>query len=251
MALTPPVRLEVDEASQVAPVRRAAEEMASDLGLDATLRGQTAIVATELATNLVRHGGGGEMVVRASADGGLEILAWDRGPGITDLASSVRDGVSAAGGPGNGLGAVRRLSAGFDAYTAPGDGTIVLARMHGAHRGAAPVVDGLALALAGEPASGDAWSHMLGGTFATVLLVDGLGHGPEAARAAATAVGELARDAPRRSCSSGCTARCDRRGAPRRPSPATTSGPATYASPAWGTSRRRSSRAAGRRRWRR
>ncbi len=110
VALSAPIRLTVDEATQVAPVRRAAETMAANLGLDPTRRGQSAIVATELATNLVRHGGGGEIVVRGSADGGLEIVAWDRGPGIADLASSIRDGVSGAGGPGNGLGAVRRLA---------------------------------------------------------------------------------------------------------------------------------------------
>ena len=63
----------------------------------------------------------------------------------------VRDGFSTAGGPGNGLGAVRRLSAGFDVYTAPGDGTVVLARMRRAPIGGPRrSVDGLALAHGGR-----------------------------------------------------------------------------------------------------
>ena len=248
MALSAPIRLTVDEATQVAPVRRAAETMAADLGLDPTRRGQSAIVATELATNLVRHGGGGEIVVRGSATGGMEIVAWDRGPGIADLASSIRDGVSGAGGPGNGLGAVRRLANEFDVYTAPAQGSVVLARM-GAKTNGAPKVDGLALALRGEQASGDAWGHVVDGPIVTILLADGLGHGPDAARAALTAVGELEPRRTPRSCCSACTARCARRAARRPQSPATTSARARCASPGSGTSPRRSSPTVGRRPW--
>ena len=42
-------------------------------------------MATELATNLVRHGGGGELLVQPVTDGAatqLELLAIDRGPGM-------------------------------------------------------------------------------------------------------------------------------------------------------------------------
>ena len=38
------------------------------------------------------------------------------------------DGYSTAGTPGTGLGAVRRLANEFDIYSAPGEGTIVMAR---------------------------------------------------------------------------------------------------------------------------
>ncbi|HEY2637630.1 MAG TPA: ATP-binding protein, partial [Solirubrobacteraceae bacterium] len=189
MALTP-VRLRVEEASQVAPVRRAAEGVADALGFDETRRGQTAIVATELATNLLRHGQGGEMVVRGAGGTGVDLVAWDRGPGMADASGAERDGVSTAGGPGNGLGAVRRLAASFDVYSAPQQGTVALARMRG-DNGSAPAVDGLALAMAGEEASGDAWAAVREDRWVTVVLADGLGHGPEAARAATAALGEL------------------------------------------------------------
>ena len=60
MAVIAPVRLRVDDPSGVAPVRRAAEQLADDLGFDERRKGEVAIVVTELATNLVRHGSGGE-----------------------------------------------------------------------------------------------------------------------------------------------------------------------------------------------
>src|SRR4051812_45845337 len=108
MALIP-VRLRVEDDSQVAPARRAAEHMAAALGFDETKRGQAAIVATELATNLLRHAAGGELLV-LGGPAGLDLLAWDRGPGISDIAASSADGASTRGGPGTGLGAVRRLA---------------------------------------------------------------------------------------------------------------------------------------------
>jgi hypothetical protein len=57
--------------------------------------------------------------------------------------------------------------------------------------GETPVVDGIALAMAGEFASGDAWGSVSEGDFTTILLVDGLGHGDDAAAAANAAVREL------------------------------------------------------------
>ncbi len=183
MALTQPIRLVVDDASGVAPVRRAAERMADILSIDALTRGQVAIVATELATNLVRHAGGGEVVIRPGAESApaLDLIAWDRGPGIRDIGRATADGFSTASGAGTGLGAIGRQARSVDIHSAPGRGTVVTARL-GAED-APSAVDGLALALAGEEANGDAWSHVRAGDLLTVMLADGLGHGPQAAEA--------------------------------------------------------------------
>jgi len=189
MALTA-VRLRVDDRSGVAPARRAAEQLADDLGFDERRRGEVSIVVTELATNLVRHGGGGEIVLRVSRDETptVDAIAYDRGDGIRDPARALEDGYSTAGGPGNGLGAIERLSGTMDIQTGA-TGTVVAARL-GAN-GDVPVVDGIALAMAGETASGDAWACVRDGALLTILLADGLGHGPDAANAANTALREL------------------------------------------------------------
>ena len=86
-------------------------------------RGKAAIVATELATNLSRHATGGEIVIvgysKNDTDGWVELVSVDRGPGIADVARCLEDGFSTGGGPGNGLGAVRRLSTEWDLYSSP------------------------------------------------------------------------------------------------------------------------------------
>src|SRR4051812_27452525 len=173
VALSPAVRLRVDDPSGVAPARRAAEQLADDLGFDERRRGEVAIVVTELATNLVRHGGGGEIVLRVSRaeTPTVDAIAYDRGDGIRDPARALEDGYSTAGGPGNGLGAIERLAGTMDIQTGA-TGTVVAARL-GAND-TVPVVDGIALAMAGETASGDAWACVRDAAQVTILLADGL-----------------------------------------------------------------------------
>ena len=186
-----PVRLRVDDPSGVAPVRRAAEELADDLGFDEQHKGEAAIVVTELATNLVRHAGGGEIILRVSRAGpvGIDVIASDHGPGIPNHARAREDGYSTGGGPGNGLGAIDRMSATMDLQSVAGQGSVVLARLGG--NAEVPAVDGIALPMAGETVSGDAWGQTSDGDVSTILVVDGLGHGGSAATAANAAIREL------------------------------------------------------------
>jgi anti-sigma regulatory factor (Ser/Thr protein kinase) len=191
MALGAPVRLRVDDPSGVAPARRAVEQLADDLGFDERRRGEAAIVVTELATNLVRHGEGGEIILRINRAGEptIDAIALDRGPGIANLARARGDGFSTSGGPGNGLGAIERLSATMDLQAGRDQGAVVVARL--GPDATVPAVDGVALPMAGETASGDAWGQVTDGSLTTILLADGLGHGDDAAHAANTAVRDL------------------------------------------------------------
>lgn len=214
----------VAEQSGVAEARRSGTRLAGRLGFDETDTGRVALVATELATNLVRHAGGGEVHWRAiERDGqrGLEVIAVDRGPGIADVGRSLRDGHSTAGTPGTGLGAIGRLADRFEVHSLPGVGTAIVAevweRRDATARSRRPdagaAADGLggaaddseawlpdsavlelgaiAVPRPGEDESGDAWAVQASGPRTTLLLVDGLGHGPDAAAAAAAAVRTL------------------------------------------------------------
>ncbi len=58
----------------------------------------------------------------------LELLAVDQGPGMNNLDQCLRDGFSTGSSPGQGLGAIQRMSKQSDIYTLPGKGTVVLAR---------------------------------------------------------------------------------------------------------------------------
>jgi anti-sigma regulatory factor (Ser/Thr protein kinase) len=193
--LAPPRPLSIEEPSQVAAARREATSLAEKLGFDATAAGHVALVVTELATNILKHGGGGEILLNAiqRADiAGMEIVGLDRGKGIADLARSLRDGYSTAGSPGTGLGAIRRLATSFDISSAPSQGTAVVAtlwaRVPGREDGRRVSVGVAGAAHAGETVSGDAWAVDQAPGRTLLLLVDGLGHGQVAADAAHEAV---------------------------------------------------------------
>jgi anti-sigma regulatory factor (Ser/Thr protein kinase) len=189
--------ISVRDPTDVANARRRIGGLTAQLGYDETNAGRVAIVVTELAQNLVRHGGGGEILAGADQqrEAGIEIMALDRGPGIADVAACLRDGYSTGGTSGNGLGAVKRLAHEILFHSTPqkgaGCGTAVLVRMGGkAGHVAAPNTAVLCVPKIGETICGDTAAIVSrpDGTFG-VLLADGLGHGPQAAAAS----GEAAR----------------------------------------------------------
>jgi anti-sigma regulatory factor (Ser/Thr protein kinase) len=195
--------IQVADPSQVAEARRAATRLAAELGFGEEAAGRIAIIASELATNVLKHAGEGEIAVRRFADAegeGVELLAIDRGPGMADVARCLADGYTTAGTRGNGLGAVRRLSQSFAAFSQPGQGSVVMARCTRAASppGAATGVVGAVVAVCpGETESGDDWYVRPGRDGLRVLVADGSGHGPLAAQAASRAVAVL-RDEPER-----------------------------------------------------
>lgn len=191
-----PLAIAVGDVSHVSAARMAAQRMARDLEFDDTHAGRVALLATEAVTNMVRHGGGGTFVARPLAcEGGLgvEMLAIDSGEGMRDFAHSSRDGVSTGTTPGTGLGAIGRLSDEFDVQTAEGRGTILRMVVWKTPPAAAKPyeVGAVLVPKSGETACGDAWAMERHGDGATFLLADGLGHGPDAARASAMAVDVL------------------------------------------------------------
>jgi anti-sigma regulatory factor (Ser/Thr protein kinase) len=184
----------LDDRSRIGEARRVASSLAAHAGLNEATRSDVGIVATELATNVLRHAGRGTLLVRQleGAGGGIELLCVDGGPGMRDPGACMADGYSTAGSMGTGLGAIRRLAHGLDLYTLPSRGTVVVsrfwARRDPAVARAAGMLAGLAVAMPGEVESGDAWAARSGPAGTTVVLADGLGHGPLAAAAAGTAV---------------------------------------------------------------
>jgi len=186
----------VNDQSGVAEARRAATDLAHRVGFNETDTGKLALVATELSTNLVKHGSGGEILVGSYEDNesqGIEIIALDKGKGMTNVAACLEDGYSSAGTAGRGLGAVVRQSHFVDVGSWPGIGTAVLARVapEALPAGKPPTVPtwgGVSVPKAGEDVCGDAWSVSNTGDVRTLMVADGLGHGPEAAEAAVEAV---------------------------------------------------------------
>ena len=178
----------VDDATQAGAARRVASAIARPAGLGEEAEGRLAVVVTELATNLARHAGGGLLLLRSLA-AGVEVMAVDRGPGIPDVAAALHDGFSTSTTPGTGLGAVRRLAGEFDLYSRAAGGTVVMARLWA---GEAPrhtlALGAVCVAHPGEEVSGDDWGARELAQGCSLMVADGLGHGPLAREAAQTAL---------------------------------------------------------------
>ncbi len=196
------ISVRVEGIDQVGEARRRAAAMAAALGFNDTDAGRTSLVVSECASNIVKHAGGGEILLTPldGDAGGLEVLALDKGPGMRNPDLCFQDGYSTAGSPGTGLGAVRRLSSECDLYTAAEKGTALVARLGAGKRGGFAARSGaVCVPMPGEEVCGDGWAVREGAGFTSAMVVDGLGHGPSAAdcaRAAETAFGEAYRAAP-------------------------------------------------------
>jgi anti-sigma regulatory factor (Ser/Thr protein kinase)/serine/threonine protein phosphatase PrpC len=186
----------VSDTSQVAAARRLAAQCAENLGLSETAAGKAALVAMELGTNLVKHGGGGSILfgsLHASVIS-LVMIAMDRGRGIANIGVAMEDGYSTAGSPGTGLGAIARNASAFDLYTQEGRGTAVLCRIDSEAPPRPAVlrprmlVGGVCIPKPGEDQPGDAWTAVESRDFVTVAIADGLGHGSFASTASSAAV---------------------------------------------------------------
>lgn len=186
----------VTESSQVAEARRQAVAAAKTSGFDELAAARAALVATELATNLVKHATEGELLTgpfEDSTGAGLEIISLDKGPGMADLQASLRDGYSTAGSQGAGLGAVGRQAEVVEVVSQVNVGTAVLARLGPGKTRAEPPVSRAAwgavtVPLPGEEVCGDGYCVRSNAEGRTLLVVDGLGHGRAAAEAANEAV---------------------------------------------------------------
>lgn len=200
-------RMEISHESDVGQARRYILDAAQRLGGDAAQAGEAAIVATELGTNLVKHGGGGEILVQEIKDAhhpGLEIHALDTGPGMANVNACMRDGYSTAGSAGNGLGAIQRLADMFQVQSQQGRGTAIwvrLAMQRTAARAAAPgtlfEAGGVSVALKGEDLCGDSWDVQETSSGLRAVVADGLGHGPFAEEASREAVTVFRRNVER------------------------------------------------------
>lgn len=188
----------VRDAVDAGVARRAAANLAWELGLDEAAAGRLAIVVTELATNIAKHAGEGELLLGMAMPAlrdAVEVLALDRGRGMANVERCLGDGYSTAGSPGTGLGAVRRLSTFFDITSTADRGTAILARVAGSRaqgraREAALDVGYVSVPKPGEEVCGDGCAVWADGATMAALVVDGLGHGPlafEASEAASKA----------------------------------------------------------------
>lgn len=100
-------------------------------GFDEASCQMIATSVSELARNILKYAGSGEVRLRALsqfARRGVEIEALDYGPGIIDCDAAMSDHFSSSGTLGMGLPGVQRMMDEFTLESSPGKGTKVTAR---------------------------------------------------------------------------------------------------------------------------
>ncbi len=192
--------IHITHTSDVGEARRAARTLALGIGSDEKMSEEVTLVASELASNLVKHAQGGTLAFSPLAEGGrvgIQIESLDSGPGIADVEQAMTDGFSTTGSLGYGLGTVNRLM--DEVQIMPrtqaggaGPGTRIVCRrwVRGPALGLIPCPLDLSAAsrmYPGMEVNGDTFVIKKWGESALVGLIDGLGHGQWAQHAALAA----------------------------------------------------------------
>jgi|SRR6185437_2440528 len=185
----------VDDRSYFAIIKKEIHALATAGGFTERKIGEIDIIVAELVTNLVKHAGGGQVLAKlVNVDGfsGIEIISIDNGPGMTDVSRMIADGVSTKNTLGHGLGAMKRLSDTFQVYSLKDWGTVILIRVFKEElpvfqKGAKTEIRSVILPKPGEMACGDGFFSRVTPNHIKLFLGDGLGHGPEAAKAKSAA----------------------------------------------------------------
>lgn len=189
-----PVTVGVTHPVDVRKAQDAARKFAKAIGFPPVECEEIALVSTELASNLIKHAGGGAMKFHLLESGdrtGIQIESEDNGPGIADVELAVTDGYSTAGSLGTGLGTVNRLMDDLDFSSRSRAGLRILCERWKRPSQKLDVkwleIGAATRAYHSLPENGDTLFSKQWNGNALVGVIDGLGHGQFAQKASQTA----------------------------------------------------------------
>jgi len=194
--------LTIDGDADVGVCRRKAVSLAGRIGFDEVKSGEIAILMSELATNVLRHGGGrGRVCISEITDENkrkaIEIICCDSGKGIPDFNLAISDGFTQKQSLGIGLGSIRRFSDIFESISTRDSDSPVAEFSHLFHHCLRSVkwvpelnwrssnkkllTGASTRCKIGESLNGDSYAIAHPGPEKTLIaVIDGLGHGKEA-----------------------------------------------------------------------
>jgi len=122
------IRVPIHSDKDIVSARQEGRSVALKLGFSETDSTLIATAISELARNIVTYARHGEIRIRNlsnSSRQGIQVIAKDSGPGISNLRLALQDGYSTSGSLGLGLPGVRRLVDEFTIDSQAGEGTVV------------------------------------------------------------------------------------------------------------------------------
>jgi serine/threonine-protein kinase RsbT len=122
------VRVPIASSDDVVIARQKGRALAAEIGFSASEATLIAAAISELARNIVKYAGSGEVRLRHDGDGMLLMVARDHGPGIPDVQAALRAGFSTSGGLGMGLPGVRRIADVFEIVSNTGGTTVTVGK---------------------------------------------------------------------------------------------------------------------------
>lgn len=195
MVNTVHVALKANDRSYFAILKKEIHVLAVSAGFGERKLGEIDIIVAEMVSNLVKHAGGGDVLVKLIEESdiqGIEIISIDNGPGMTDITRMVSDGVSTKNTLGHGLGSMKRLSDVFQVYSAKDWGSVILLRVFEKElpkfkKPSVTDIKSILIPKLGETICGDRFFSKVDDQHVSLFLGDGLGHGPQAGEAVSKA----------------------------------------------------------------
>jgi serine/threonine-protein kinase RsbT len=128
MAMRTSLRIIIRDENSLTAAVLEATRFATDTGLSRVAGQQLATVTSELARNILKYAGRGQIELESlehKGRKGVRLIASDSGPGIEDIEQAMAENYSTGGTLGLGLSGAQRMMDEFTITSQPGQGTQV------------------------------------------------------------------------------------------------------------------------------
>ncbi|HED15577.1 MAG TPA: ATP-binding protein [Gammaproteobacteria bacterium] len=129
--MKPEISIPLHKAHDITPAVLRAGEYCREAGCSENDGRLISTAVSELANNIIkyaRHGSIRMKEVQSNTRHGIEVVAIDSGPGISDVGRAMKDHYSSSGTLGLGLPGIKRMMDDFDIQSTRGEGTRIVAR---------------------------------------------------------------------------------------------------------------------------
>lgn len=128
LTLPEEIRILIATEADIVTARKEGRELAIKAGFTGSQPTLIATAISEVARNIIKYAKQGEVIltfIQSELHSGIQVIAQDQGPGISNVESAMQDGFSTGNSLGIGLPGARRLMDEFEIISELGKGTTV------------------------------------------------------------------------------------------------------------------------------